>query len=79
MIFCCFLADSLHLIQYEDLIQLCNDPRARAAVLASMDAIGKDAQVNQSQAILPEIIIIRLQGLLLLICSVSFTTAVERF
>lgn len=54
----------LHSMQYEDLTQLCNDPRARTAVLASMDALGKEAQVNLSQAILPEIIIFRLQGLL---------------
>lgn len=31
-------------VQYEDLGQLCNDPRARAAVLADMDAIGKEAE-----------------------------------
>lgn len=34
------------LMQYEDLGQLCNDPRARAAVLADMDAIGREAQLR---------------------------------
>ncbi|XP_021902791.1 long chain acyl-CoA synthetase 6, peroxisomal-like [Carica papaya] len=33
-------------IKYEDLGQLCNDPRARAAVLADMDAIGKEAELR---------------------------------
>ncbi|KAL6905642.1 hypothetical protein ACP4OV_003243 [Aristida adscensionis] len=31
---------------YEDLRQLCADPRARAAVLADMDSIGKEAQLR---------------------------------
>uniref|UniRef100_A0A453HRQ0 AMP-binding enzyme C-terminal domain-containing protein n=1 Tax=Aegilops tauschii subsp. strangulata TaxID=200361 RepID=A0A453HRQ0_AEGTS len=34
-------------IQYEDLRQLCSDPRARAAVLADMDSIGKEAQAKR--------------------------------
>ncbi|XP_058083997.1 long chain acyl-CoA synthetase 6, peroxisomal-like isoform X3 [Magnolia sinica] len=33
-------------IQYEDIKQLCNDPRARIAVLADMDGIGREAQLR---------------------------------
>jgi len=33
-------------IQNEDLRQLCADPRAKAAVLADMDSIGKEAQLR---------------------------------
>jgi len=32
--------------QYESLGQLCNDPRAKAAVLAEMDAAGREAGVS---------------------------------
>ncbi|XVF06090.1 hypothetical protein REPUB_Repub06bG0018300 [Reevesia pubescens] len=33
-------------IQYEDLGQLCNDPRARSAVLAEMDNVGREAMLR---------------------------------
>ncbi|XP_062108388.1 long chain acyl-CoA synthetase 6, peroxisomal-like isoform X1 [Humulus lupulus] len=33
-------------IKFENLQQLCNDPRAKAAVLADMDAIGREAQLR---------------------------------
>lgn len=33
-------------IKFQDLNQLCNDPRAQAAVLAEMDAIGKNAKLR---------------------------------
>nr|ATE88093.1 long-chain acyl coenzyme A synthetase 7 [Vernicia fordii] len=33
-------------IKYDDLGQLCNDPRARAAVLLEMDEVGKEAELR---------------------------------
>lgn len=33
-------------IKYQDLAELCDDPRAKAAVLAEMDAVGRDAQLR---------------------------------
>lgn len=49
-------------MQYEDLGQLCKNPRARSAVLADMNVIGKEAQVNYlSQEILLEITVFKFE------------------
>ena len=36
----------IYSLQYEDLRELCADSRAKAAVLAEMDDVGKQAQVT---------------------------------
>lgn len=41
----CPLISLVLAIQYEALEQLCNERRAREAVLAEMDAIGREAEV----------------------------------
>ncbi|KAG6507164.1 hypothetical protein ZIOFF_032505 [Zingiber officinale] len=43
---------SLLSFQYEDLGKLCNDQRTKAAVLAEMDAVGKQAQATISFCLL---------------------------
>ena len=58
-------------LQYENLEQLCNDPRARAAVLTEMDAVGREAQVIlKANYLVSEVV---------LSFDVSIMTAAERF
>lgn len=44
MIACILTFSGTVWLQYENLEQLCNDPRVRAAVLAEMDSLGREAQ-----------------------------------
>ena len=57
-------------MQPENLEQLCKDPRARAAVLADMEAVGKEAQVP---GFLIFCNIILSPYLLLLFCNLTIT------
>ena len=58
-------------LQYENLEQLCNDPRARAAVLTEMDAVGREAQVILKANYLVSKVVLSFD--------VSIMTAAERF
>lgn len=58
-------------LQYENLEQLCNDPRVRAAVLTEMDAVGMEAQVILKINYLASIVVLSFEA--------SVITAVERF
>lgn len=58
-------------LQNENLEQLCNDPRVRAAVLTEMDAVGMEAQVILKKNYLASIVVLSFEA--------SVITAVERF